>query len=265
MQNRNTFPSEATATTDGSGGPSRASSSSTSEDAANDGGDAIDTFSSYAPSGLPPCVLRLLKDTAAALAKAKGIATTATSSMQEGASNKKSKDSILKNDEVIEILDSDEDDSEVNDDAIKDNNAPSTTTAKVDAEEAVSSPWLKNDNYDNDNENVVLVSSHTSPSVESALLSSVSSPTVPDEAAATIYPLVQDDKLSPLQAEGALLAIHRFQRVFRDGAGKKMRAGEGISIVYFLFSFTIHVSFTYQPFHSFIQSLPLDFPRIFHR
>ena len=78
------------------------------------------------------------------------------------------------------------------------------------------------------------VQSHTSPSVESALLSSVSAPPVSNDAASTLLPLVREGKLSPLQAEGVTLAIQRFNRVFTSkGAGKNdglMRAGELICL-----------------------------------
>ncbi|KAL7532804.1 hypothetical protein ACHAXR_004855, partial [Thalassiosira sp. AJA248-18] len=74
-----------------------------------------------------------------------------------------------------------------------------------------------------------ILQSHTSPAVESALLSSVSAPSVPDAAASTILPLVREGKLSPLQAEGVTLAINRFNRVFTSkGSGRNdgdMRAG----------------------------------------
>ena len=73
------------------------------------------------------------------------------------------------------------------------------------------------------------IQSHTSPAVESALLSSVSAPLVPNEACETILPLLKEGKLSPLQAEGVSLAVSRFNRVFvSKGSGKgdgSMRAG----------------------------------------
>jgi hypothetical protein len=38
--------------------------------------------------------------------------------------------------------------------------------------------------------------------------------------------LVESGKLSPLQAEGATLAISKFHRVYRDGGNGNTRAGE---------------------------------------
>lgn len=203
-------------------------SSLTSEDAANDGGDTIDTFSSYVPMGLQPCIVQLLKDKAAALARTK-VSTKANKAAavveEEGVESNQGNDSIVQNNKVIEILDLDNEDDEVNY-GIK---YIASSTSMITAHNKETESTLLDANSDNDNQNDnIVVSSHTLPSVKSALLSSVSSPIVPDEAATIIYPLVQSDKLSPLQAEGALLAIHRFQRMFWNGTGKTMRAGEGI-------------------------------------
>lgn len=241
-----------------------------SEDAVQDGGDAIDTFSSYIPTGLPPCIVQLLKDKAAASTKA--MTTGTSGSTVVDATDVAGVGASIQNNEVIELLDSDDDDATNDNDnrpavpipklaaalssdteanAAKENNGRGSETLgsrcgeyvikTIDTAAAAfsssSSSSSDANNVDsNDKSNLFLCSSsHTSPSVESALLSSVSSPTVPDEAAKVIYPLVQQDKLSPLQAEGVLLAIHRFQRVFRSGSGGagngagsggKMRAGE---------------------------------------
>ncbi|KAL7555157.1 hypothetical protein ACHAWF_018815 [Thalassiosira exigua] len=151
--------------------PASAPSASASEDAARDGGDAIDTFSSYVPAALPPCVVAALR------ARASG-----------GAASKPG-------DGVIEILDDDADDARTgtNNDG-DDANATSPGSA---------------------------VPCHTSPAVESALLSSVSAPPAPDEAAASILKPVREGKLSPLQAEGAALAVRRFNRVYTSkGTGR---------------------------------------------
>lgn len=261
-----------TAATAAAAGPTPTVAVGRSEDAVQDGGDAIDTFSSYIPTALPPCIVQLLKDKAAASTKA--MTTGTSGSTVVDATDVAGVGASIQNNEVIELLDSDDDDatndshnrpavpitksaaassSDTEANAAKENNGRDSETLgswcgkyvikTIDADASASSSSsdsdanksnnANDDNTTNDNDNSNLFfcsSSHTSPSVESALLSSVSSPTVPDEAAKVIYPLVQQDKLSPLQAEGVLLAIHRFQRVFRSGGsgggGKMMRAGE---------------------------------------
>jgi len=267
-----------TAATAAAAGPTPTVAVGRSEDAVQDGGDAIDTFSSYIPTALPPCIVQLLKDKAAASTKA--MTTGTSGSTVVDATDVAGVGASIQNNEVIELLDSEDEDATTNDNdngstvpitksaaalssdteanAAKENNGRDSETLgsrcgdsviktiAIDADASSSSSDsdanksnnANDDNTTNDNDNSNLFfcsSSHTSPSVESALLSSVSSPTVPDEAAKVIYPLVQQDKLSPLQAEGVLLAIHRFQRVFRSGGsggggggggGKMMRAGE---------------------------------------
>jgi hypothetical protein len=74
--------------------------------------------------------------------------------------------------------------------------------------------------------NSTILQSHTSPAVESALLSSVSAPTPHDSSADVVLSLVKDGKLSLLQAEGVCLAVGRFGRVFCDGGRRWERAGE---------------------------------------
>ncbi|KAL9178650.1 hypothetical protein ACHAXT_001988 [Thalassiosira profunda] len=201
------------------------------EDAVQDGGDAIDTFSSYTPAALPPCIVRALQgraDTSRgppsndAAAKSGGLDLLGDDNCKLPAGSKVDKDG------VIELLDTDNEDSRL-----------SAGDPAADDEMKGGAP-LKSDNPpSNDGNDEILdaaslfatgtVESHTSPAVESALLSSVSAPSAPDEAAATILPLVQEGKLSPLQAEGATLAINRFNRVFTSkGSGRNdgsMRAG----------------------------------------
>ena len=142
------------------------------EDAAAEGGTAIDTFSSYVPAALPRCVLSALAESAQ---RHRPVATNDTNG-------------------VIEILDTDNEDSRLD--------AP-----EGDPAEGISSLFEA-------------ISSHTSPAVESALLSSVTASAVHDEAASTVLELVKQGKLSPLQAEGVCLAITRFTRVFQsNGTG----------------------------------------------
>jgi hypothetical protein len=189
------------------------------EDAVQDSGDAIDTFSSYIPTALPPCIVDILREKIA----------------ENNASSSSTADSLSKSEEkheVIEILDTDNEDpcmemevsvkaplsSTKSDDATKDMQSRSNRTDT----ETTSSLFTNTS-----------IQSHTSPAVESALLSSVSAPPVPNEAAEVVLPLVREGKLSPLQAEGVCLAVNRFRRVFgRMGSGRydgAVRAGENIS------------------------------------
>ena len=55
--------------------------------------------------------------------------------------------------------------------------------------------------------------SHTSPACESALLSSVSPPSIPDECVSCLLELASSRALSSLQLEGAALAIRRHNRL----------------------------------------------------
>lgn len=213
------------------------------EDAVQDGGDAIDTFSSYVPTALPPCIVQLLHERAAA--KTKSHKSSSLNDVVDLSDEEKKEDDA---NSIIEILDTDNEDSrlgmeDITNTALKQLQSgegvimdkklpPSSTTTTTN----------NNNDIDTDNEESIAkstthslftsgkISSHTSPAVESALLSSVSAPCVPDESATTILPLLRDGKLSPLQAEGVSLAISRFNRVFtRKGSGKNdgmMRAGK---------------------------------------
>ena len=74
------------------------------------------------------------------------------------------------------------------------------------------------------------VPSHTSSACESALLSSVAAPMCHPDTAACITTLCEQRKLSPLQAEGVMLAIQRHQRVFRNGQRAGFFLGDGAGI-----------------------------------
>ena len=236
------------------------------EDAANDGGESIDTFSAYVPSALPSCLVKALEErqrekeeqnltAASASASASNLASAATLSSNSASNDindQQGKSSTSKadddsDDSVIEILDTEDEDSRMgakgegdgdggpksasaNGDSDIDANINADTNSNVPAE----------DNEPSDREQHMSstrlyssVPSHTSPAVESALLSSVAAPPVPDEAARTIMELVKDGQLSPLQAEGVALAINRFRRVFTGtgtgtstvGAAPGTRAG----------------------------------------
>ena len=215
------------------------------EDAVQDGGDAIDTFSSYVPTALPPCIVQLLHERAAAKTKSHNSSHNDVVDLSNEGEEKKEDDA----NSIIEILDTDNEDSRLGMEDIT-----NTTLKQLQSGEGVimdkklppssttTTTSNNNNDIDTDNEESIAkstthslftsgkISSHTSPAVESALLSSVSAPCVPDESATTILPLLRDGKLSPLQAEGVSLAISRFNRVFtRKGSGKNdgmMRAGK---------------------------------------
>lgn len=124
---------------------------------------------------------------------------------------------------VIEIMDTDDDDSRLNfDDCGKSSSsvvaAASTAAQTEDGIDVIERRPLDDDPPP--------FPSHTSPAVESALLSSASAPPPPDASADVVLSLVESGKLSPLQAEGATLAISKFHRVYRDGGNGNTRAGE---------------------------------------
>ena len=165
------------------------------EDAAAEGGTAIDTFSSYVPAALPKCVISALSESARQQRRPVAVAApVATNDTQEV--------------EIIEILDTDNEDSRMS--APEGDPAESLSSLSApegDPAESLSSLFKA-------------IPSHTSPAVESALLSSVTAPVVHDDVASTVLELVKQGKLSPLQAEGVCLAITRFTRVFQsNGTG----------------------------------------------
>ena len=249
------------------------------EDAVQDGGDAIDTFSSYVPTALPPCIAQALRDrerfgaqdvaAAAACASVGGnssagsttgsttkesevinlldnddsnlpeaAASSSSISLHVGAaaSTARAASAATDDDSVIEILDTDNEDSRLgmasspHDANTIDVDIPNGSN-NASNDNDVSSISSTNDNIVATNANASLfhptsgIPSHTSPAVESALLSSVSAPPVPNEAAATVLELVLSGKLSPLQAEGVTLAINRFNRVFTPNGTGKSNAG----------------------------------------
>lgn len=175
------------------------------EDSVQDGGDAIDTFSSYIPTALPQCIVDMLLSE-----KKSGIVTSnkdvATSQAQE----------------IIELSDT-EDDGSVLEIIVHDNKPTNKSANRDDSTTKIDDASHEKENKSSLN---ALVQSHTSPAVESALLSSVSAPPVPNSAAEVILPLVQEGKLSPLQAEGVCLAVNRFRRVFTGDNARGVRAGE---------------------------------------
>jgi len=210
------------------------------EDAAGDGGEEIDTFSSYVmPKGsLPKCLLKALVERAASGAAASG-----------GTSNKSSSNSVTNNgittsetgtstvsppsnsdeEEIIEILDTNSKsgfeqqqpfsaaatssesvidlcESDVSNHA-KEQLVMSDDTTKTD--DALSNNGMN----EKDLSLLSKIPSHTSPACESALLSSVTAPRAPEQAGETLLELAKTGALSPLQLEGATLAIARHNRL----------------------------------------------------
>jgi len=201
------------------------------EDEVQDSGDAINTFASYIPTGLPQSVIKILQERAQACNISNDTTSTKTFS---GNSNlvDLSIDNTKKDDDnnsIIEILDTDNEDSRMGMEDIT--NIADTKTNVLDQKQPSSSDTKPSNNIQIAHELFTSgkIQSHTSPAVESALLSSVSAPLVPNEACETILPLLKEGKLSPLQAEGVSLAVSRFNRVFvSKGSGKgdgSMRAG----------------------------------------
>ena len=164
------------------------------EDDVRDGGDAIDTFSSYIPASLPECVVKLLHKQRSSRRNDDDDDTTNLTINGEDSSNG-----------VIEIFDTDDD-----------------TTRPFHENDNVDSADSTTTNNDIVPHNLPLFNedfpSHTSPAVESALLSSVSPPCPSNASADIILPLVATKKLSPLQAEGAALAIAKFHRVYNSSS-----------------------------------------------
>mmetsp|Transcript_8224 Transcript_8224/g.15023 ORF Transcript_8224/g.15023 Transcript_8224/m.15023 type:complete len:345 (+) Transcript_8224:181-1215(+) len=278
---RMTTTTSANANAAGAAGAAPQGATRTAEDAVQDGGDAIDTFSSYVPTALPPCIVGMLRERAMIAVASKGgndtsavvtteVSVTKKSTELSGTGSSEDVIDLLddsctfsselatskrndhvnsgSNNDVIEILDTDNEDSRME----MENNTTKTTTTLCDEKMSNgnvndASPTISNnDNDDNKYNNPTTsslftsgaIQSHTSPAVESALLSSVSAPPVPNDAASTILPLVKEGKLSPLQAEGVTLAIQRFGRVFTSrGSGRNdgyMRAGEFLECLYFV-------------------------------
>lgn len=184
------------------------------EDSVQEGGDAIDTFSSYVPTALPQCIVDVLHEKVAGESKCSTDSITPAS---------KSTACQEPGPDVIELLESDDESLE-----IVQHNSKSLSNYDAETKDTTKQLEPTNESHTHSIKSLFLnnsIQSHTSPAVESALLSSVSAPPVPDSAAEVILPLVKEGKLSPLQAEGACLAVNRFRRVFKSAKGG-VRAGQ---------------------------------------
>jgi hypothetical protein len=190
-----TTPQPATAATAAS--PPAPAASPPTEDAANDSGEAIDTFSGYTPTALPNKLMIVLRDNKSFIGEDK------LSEVIEIEDEKKV--------EVIEIMDS-------SCDSFNDSSRYAFREL-VEAETADVQDFA-----------TLGIASHTSPACESALLASVAAPRAHDDSAECLVELAHSKALSPLQLEGATLAITRHNRLLlltTDGNNNKntIRAG----------------------------------------
>lgn len=160
------------------------------EDAANESGAAIDTFSGYVPQALP---LELIEK-------------WAHSKPNSYSSQQKSQDVVVSTSkqepEVIEILD----------ESSRDESVAAITERGVAKDGSSTTPTLTFSDLG--------LPSHSSPACESALLASISPPKPSSES----VEMIADAALSPLQFEGVCCAIQRHQRILLL-QGKWKRAG----------------------------------------
>ena len=198
------------------------------DDAAGDGGETIDTFSSYGmpTASLPKCLLRALvesSDVARASSDDESSndstnSETSTSTVSLPSASRSAEDIIEISDTssnltfpeqapviaasnaVIDLVDSD-----------GSNRANHVTMSESSVTTEISS---------DEEEDALLakIPSHTSPACESALLSSVSAPRAPEQAGETLLDLAKSRVLSPLQLQGATLAIARHNRLLVESS-----------------------------------------------
>jgi hypothetical protein len=150
------------------------------EDAANDSGEAIATFSGYVPTALPPCLIP-------ALSGANDETITVPFSRSNPSSPLVQQQDDTCSNVVIDLVES---------------SCDSFAVEKEDGESAAALEFKS-----------LGIPSHTSPACESALLASVSAPRASNESCACLLPLARSRALSPLQLEGVSLAITRHNRL----------------------------------------------------
>lgn len=167
-------------------------------------------------------ILALRATEANLLLKDKGGETIGNIGANAAVKNKKNKTKKFAG-EVIEILDDDSDTSCI--DGLGDNNQQkneknrTTENNKGLATTAAHMFATTNKVLSKD------MASHTTSVCESALLSSVQSPRASEESSICFVELARRKVLSPLQLEGACLAISRHNRFFRSRAGAMQPAG----------------------------------------
>jgi hypothetical protein len=162
------------------------------EDQVGDGGESIATFANYRPATLPSTVADILNG------KPDSFATNNTTPQPE----------------IIDLIDDDETQPNTNSD---DNDMPVETDENTDT---IEQPQLR-----------LSCPSHTSLACESALLSSVRAPLVSNQAAECLLEVARNKALSPLQLEGALLAIQRHCRFFSGNIRAGFFIGDGVSLL----------------------------------
>jgi hypothetical protein len=161
------------------------------EDAANDSGEALDTFTGYMPTALPNKLIRVLSE---------NMSLTGEDDKSEVVEMEEEKKV-----EVIDIVDSSCDSF---------NDSSRYASRQLEAEEADVQDFAS-----------LGIASHTSPACESALLASVAAPRAHDKSAECLVGLAHSRALSPLQLEGATLAITRHNRLLTDENKRTIRAG----------------------------------------
>jgi hypothetical protein len=164
------------------------------EDAANDTGEAIATFSGYVPTALPPCLIPALSggndETAVPLSQSNQ--STSVLQPQDDPSSAV----------VIDLVESS------CDSFIVERDVGGDSAAALDFKS-------------------LGIPSHTSPACESALLASVSAPRASNESCACLMPLARSRALSPLQLEGVSLAITRHNRLLYNSPSPSEPANTG--------------------------------------
>ncbi|VEU39651.1 unnamed protein product [Pseudo-nitzschia multistriata] len=204
------------------------------EDDNGGGTTSIDTFQEYKPTALPPIVVRACNE----------WYSGTIGSCNGEQSNANQSERAKENAHVIDLT---ETETKTKTDAKRqiDPSAPANATTSPDPKgEQEPTPTTLIEEKQKDTEAKPLLSptltvpSHTSSACESALLSSVAAPMVPEETAECILPLLaqtpRKDRdrgppppLSPLQMEGVLLAIQRHRRIHYDDGLPKPKPQPG--------------------------------------
>jgi len=171
-----------------------------SEDAAGEGGEAVATFSNYIPPHWA-ANLKLPPSSAVSATSCSSSASSSSSDTTRRIANATKKHSEKLDDVVVIDCSDSEEELEI-------------TKVPAAAAAASTSPNDLEPKVDTAT-NPKKLSSHSSPACESGLLASVAAPEPNKECLTVIAELVQQGKLSALQAEGCGLAIQRHCRLLR--------------------------------------------------
>ena len=208
------------------------------EDDDGGGTTSIDTFQEYKPTALPSKVVRACNGWYGRNSISTGKENEIT--IEEGDSRivnsihnggiDKSKGGAL--DDVIDLT---EEETETKPETSQPNDSTGEKPKEQQQEVVISNPPASAQ---------LAVPSHTSSACESALLSSVAAPIVPDETAECLLPLLSSQSsksertvpppLSPLQLEGVLLSIQRHRRVHFQGNPNANATGVAFRAGFFL-------------------------------